>query len=462
MLFLYRSNAVTRCAMMESIHQKHDVTWETYDEDMREALHRMMIENVLTDVTLVSDDQIKIQAHKIILNASSPVFQTFISSFEDLSRAVIYLKGVKYEELRHVLDFIYLGEISIEQDKLDTFLSLSENLQLKGVNDKQMKAYSHEENIVVHNEDDEDTFKKKKKKTLADSTEGNMFLHEDSINDLQEPDKKMFTDPTEEQNVLSDASIKEYLMRVDREESKKLKEDQNLTKNVVKLREKVKNSPGKLKCTFSQDCSQSFTMNEQLQKHIATEHLGNTFQCNECDFQSKFKGNLRHHKLIQHSDTFFFFCSQCKYKTKEKSTLNIHTQVEHEGFRFSCKYCDWAGRNTRYLLHHMKKVHKIKLEIKKGPKPKQTIFQYYGQEAQETNYINSEDVSQSETESPENELECDNIILETEDGASAVSAAACGYCGECFDDEDELNHHMVSLCVVQKLNPGVRKIIVRK
>ena len=173
MLFFYVSNAVTICAMMESIHQKHDVTWETYDEDMREALHRMMIENVLTDVTLVSDDQIKIQAHKIILNASSPVFQTFISSFEDLPRAVIYLKGVKYEEMRHVLDFIYLGEISIEQDKLATFLSLSENLQLKGVNDKQMNTYSHED---------------------SDSTEENMFLHKDSINDLQEPDKKMFTD----------------------------------------------------------------------------------------------------------------------------------------------------------------------------------------------------------------------------------------------------------------------------
>ena len=400
---------------MESIHPKHDVTWETYDEDMREALHRMMIENVLTDVTLVSDDQIKIQAHKIILNASSPVFQTFISSFEDLPRAVIYLKGVKYEEMRHVLDFIYLGEISIERDKLDTFLSLSENLQLKGVNDKQMNTYSHED---------------------SDSTEENMFLHKDSINDLQEPDKQMFTDLTEEQHVLSDASIKEYLVRVDREDSKKLKEDQNLTQNVVKLREKVMNSPGQ---------------------------LGNTFQCNECDYQCKFESNIRHHKMIHHSDTFFF-CSQCKYKAKEKSVLNIHTQaqVEHKGFRFSCKYCDWSGRNTRYLLHHMKKVHKIKLEIKKGPKPKQTIFQYYGKEAQETNYINSEDVSQAETESPEYEYVCDNIILETEDGESAASAAACGYCGECFDDEDELNYHMVSLCVVQKLNPGVRKIIVRK
>ena len=165
--------------------------------------------------------------------------------------------------------------------------------------------------------------------------------------------------------------------------------------------------------------------------------------------------------MIHHSDTFFF-CSQCKYKAKEKSVLNIHTQVEHKGFRFSCKYCDWSGRNTRYLLHHMKKVHKIKLEIKKGPKPKQTIFQYYGQETQETNFINTEYVSQSETESPENELDCENIILEIEDGESAASAAACGYCGECFDNEDDLNHHMVSLCVVQKLNPSVRKIVVRE
>ena len=403
MIFSYGSNAVIICAMMKSIHPKHDVTWETYDEDMREALHRMMIENVLTDVTLVSDDQIKIQAHKIILNASSPVFQTFISSFEDLSRAVIYLKGVKYEEMRHVLDFIYLGEISIEQDKLDTFLSLSENLQLKGVNDKEMNTYSHEENIVDHNEDDEDTIK--------------------DLQGLDEVSRKQKSvGYTEEEIVLNDDAIKKYLMRVDRDQ-----------KPQIYKKKKI-----------SSDCTEE---NMFLHKDSIN------------DLQEPDKK-----MFTDHSDTFFFFCSQCKYRAKEKSTLNIHTQVKHkhEGFRFSCKHCVWTGRKPGSLQLHMKKFHTTKLESKKGPKPKQTIFQYYGQETQETNFINTEYVSQSETESPENELDCDSIILEIEDGESAASAAACGYCGECFDNEDELNHHMVSLCVVQKLNPGVRKIVVRE
>ena len=55
----------------------------------------------------------------------------------------------------------------------------------------------------------------------------------------------------------------------------------------------------------------------------------------------------------------------------------------------------------------------------------------------------------------------DNIILETEDGDSEASGEECGYCGECFDDEDQLNNHIVSFCVVPKLNPDAVKIALK-
>ena len=45
----------------------------------------------------------------------------------------IYLKGVKSSELEYIVDFLYFGEASLEQDELNNFLETAQELEIKGL-----------------------------------------------------------------------------------------------------------------------------------------------------------------------------------------------------------------------------------------------------------------------------------------------------------------------------------------
>jgi len=44
----------------------------------------------------------------------------------------VYLKGVKYKELLSVLNFMYQGEVNVAQEELNSFLTVAEELKVKG------------------------------------------------------------------------------------------------------------------------------------------------------------------------------------------------------------------------------------------------------------------------------------------------------------------------------------------
>ena len=46
---------------------------------------------------------------------------------------VIILKDIKYKELSGIVEFIYHGEVSIDQDCLPGFLHAAESLRIKGL-----------------------------------------------------------------------------------------------------------------------------------------------------------------------------------------------------------------------------------------------------------------------------------------------------------------------------------------
>ena len=43
------------------------------------------------------------------------------------------MRGLRFEDLAAVVDFLYLGEANVNQDRLDNFLALAEELKLKGL-----------------------------------------------------------------------------------------------------------------------------------------------------------------------------------------------------------------------------------------------------------------------------------------------------------------------------------------
>ena len=46
--------------------------------------------------------------------------------------AMIYMKGMKSEDLNAMLDFLYYGEANVYQERLESFFAIAEEFQLKG------------------------------------------------------------------------------------------------------------------------------------------------------------------------------------------------------------------------------------------------------------------------------------------------------------------------------------------
>ena len=46
---------------------------------------------------------------------------------------MIYMRGLKAKDLESIVDFIYFGEANLFQEDVDSFLTLADKLQLKGV-----------------------------------------------------------------------------------------------------------------------------------------------------------------------------------------------------------------------------------------------------------------------------------------------------------------------------------------
>ena len=106
--------------------------WKDFNEIVSSSFHHAHDVKDFSDVTLCvgSGDQIK--AHKLILSASSPLFFTILQKNEHPC-PILYLKGVKLSDLKHVLEFIYHGEVSVAQSEVDGFLEVAKELQVQGI-----------------------------------------------------------------------------------------------------------------------------------------------------------------------------------------------------------------------------------------------------------------------------------------------------------------------------------------
>ena len=104
--------------------------WKYFHTNISSSLSDLYTETSSTDVTLVSDDQIQFQAHKFVLSACSPVMKNLLLN-NPHSHPLIYLRGVKQQELGSILQFMYHGEAAIHQNSMPMFLENAKDLQIK-------------------------------------------------------------------------------------------------------------------------------------------------------------------------------------------------------------------------------------------------------------------------------------------------------------------------------------------
>ena len=106
--------------------------WNDFQDNIKGAFRNMREDNDFADVTLACEDGQQVEAHKVILAASSPFFQKLLGRNKH-PHPLIYMRGMKSDDLLAIMDFLYCGEANVFQENLDSFLAIAEELQLKGL-----------------------------------------------------------------------------------------------------------------------------------------------------------------------------------------------------------------------------------------------------------------------------------------------------------------------------------------
>ncbi|XP_022918794.1 protein tramtrack, beta isoform isoform X3 [Onthophagus taurus] len=111
--------------------QRFCLRWNNHQSNLLSVFDQLLHDESFVDVTLAVDGKL-LRAHKMVLSACSPYFQTLFVNHPDKDPIVI-LKDVPYNDMKSLLDFMYRGEVSVDQDRLTAFLKVAESLRIKGL-----------------------------------------------------------------------------------------------------------------------------------------------------------------------------------------------------------------------------------------------------------------------------------------------------------------------------------------
>ena len=112
--------------------EKLCLKWNDFQENLNSAFRGFRNDLDFADVTLACEDGTQIEAHKFVLASSGPFFMEILKRNKH-PHPLIYMRGLKAEALVAMIDFLYNGEANVNQDSLDDFLGLADELKLKGL-----------------------------------------------------------------------------------------------------------------------------------------------------------------------------------------------------------------------------------------------------------------------------------------------------------------------------------------
>ena len=94
--------------------EKLCLQWNDFKENVNTAFGSFRDDKDFSDVTLACEDGQQVEAHKVILAASSPFFQNLLKRNKH-PHPLIYMRGVQSLDLVAIIDFLYFGEANVYQ-----------------------------------------------------------------------------------------------------------------------------------------------------------------------------------------------------------------------------------------------------------------------------------------------------------------------------------------------------------
>ena len=117
------------------LSDKFCLKWNDFRDNASTSFKELQSNSDFADVTLVGEGKeptLQIEAHKIILASSSPLFRDMLKQSKH-PHPIIYMRGIETADLAAIVEFIYQGEVSVCQENLETFMVIAQELRVKGL-----------------------------------------------------------------------------------------------------------------------------------------------------------------------------------------------------------------------------------------------------------------------------------------------------------------------------------------
>ena len=260
-----------------------------------------------TDVTLISDDMVPHKAHKFVISTCSALLkETLLRNPHE--HPTIYLKGVKHQELKYLLQLLYHGEAGVAYEHLGALFKVFDQLEMTaGFNRPEIPRVQPKE----------------KSKGLF-------------VNQIE----KIF---------LKKSRQKKYLFQCDACDHKAT------GRHTLRIHKKTVHFGVRYTCD---QCDHKYKTKSHLKTHQDSVHGEIRYECEFCGYQGTTKGNLRRHKERWHDNVRVRYqCDECDYKATAHSVLRYHQKRIHEGVIYNCENCDYKATAKSSLKMHQLSIH---------------------------------------------------------------------------------------------------------
>ena len=263
--------------------EKLCLQWNNFTDNVKAAFQSLREGRDFSDLTLACEDGQQVEAHKVILAASSPFFQNLLIKNRH-PHPLVYMRGVKSDDLIAIVDFLYHGETNVNQENLDSFLAIAEEFQLKGLRSQDQEQSGTE---VLPANPSPKTFKHETIPPSNSNFRKEKFQVKDQV---QQPEMNSDNRSLALPNISSG-----YIQELDTKVQSMMERGSNMVTNG-----KDRNGKETFKKSFVCKVCMKEGQMVNIRDHIEANHLdGIALPCNWCDKIFRSRHALRTHK-IQH------------------------------------------------------------------------------------------------------------------------------------------------------------------
>jgi len=293
------------------------------------------------DVTLACEDE-QIECHKVVLSACSPLMLKILRQ-NNHPHPLLYLKGVKFNHLLSLIDFMYDGQVNVSQEDLMSFMATAEELKIKGLtrssefNGQGIAPPLKTEKEVDNEQDVSDvSLHNNNNTTKAKSSTGNDINIDEftfppfdpshiklSVNNTN-PSKPLSTQPCVSfpQNPFSLPNFENVLKKTGENTPSCPSQDEDRVCDFLQVVQDDNQEIGHQ----NMECNKTI-ISKKCKSMILK--LGDLFQCSVCEFRSEKRKNIRSH-VESHIPSQFRVCDLCNKSFKNRNSLRTHKSLYHK------------------------------------------------------------------------------------------------------------------------------------